>query len=60
MPDDELEPDPDAVEQWRKLPQNAPSRQAFPPATGGMPRWLWGLIGLGVLILVVGALSHGV
>jgi hypothetical protein len=60
MPDNELQPDSDAIEQWRNLPQNAPSRQALPPATGGTPRWLWALIGLGVLILVVGALSHGV
>jgi hypothetical protein len=31
----ELPPDPDSLEMWQKLPQNQPSKQALPPATGG-------------------------
>jgi hypothetical protein len=52
MPDDELKPDPNALEEWKKLPQHEPSRQSLPPATGGM-RWAWGLlIVLGLIALV--------
>ena len=42
MPD-ELPPDPDAIEKWRNLPQDQPSKQSLPPLTGGR-RWLWGML----------------
>ncbi len=51
----ELPPDPDALEKWRNMPQNKPSRQALPPATGGLgaSRWLIGfLLLIGVLMLI--------
>ncbi|PJF40749.1 MAG: hypothetical protein CUN54_04010 [Phototrophicales bacterium] len=53
--DDAMPSDPDALERWRKLPQNAPSKQALPPATGGTQlwgRWLWLLVIIGLLIAV--------
>jgi hypothetical protein len=50
---DPLPPDPDAVENWRKLPQNKPSRQALPPATGGNAFNRALLIGLIVIIIIV-------
>jgi hypothetical protein len=55
MPRDPLPPDPDSVEKWKQMPQNAPSRNALPPATGGMgqARWLYGLlIVMAVLIIL--------
>lgn len=48
-----LEADPDAVEKWRSLPQNKPSRQAMPPATGGLSLNRTLLLGFGLLMLVV-------
>jgi hypothetical protein len=52
MPREQLPPDPDAVEKWAKMPQNAPSPGALPPATGGT-RWVWWAIGLlGTLVLL--------
>lgn len=52
MPREELPPDPDALEKWRKLPQNQPSKHALPPVSGGM-RWVWWLLPLlGALILI--------
>lgn len=53
MPD-QLPPDQEAVERWKQLPQNKPSRQALPPATnpfGGSGRWLF------IVIAIVAALS---
>jgi len=29
-----IEPDPVSVENWERLPQNTPSRDALPPMTG--------------------------
>jgi len=54
---DKLKPDPEALEAWEKLPKNAPSKDALPPATSGMPPWLWWLIGLtlaiGILAIIL-------
>ncbi len=49
----QLEPDPDAVEKWRSLPQNKPSRQALPPATGGLSINRTLLLGFGLVMLVL-------
>ncbi len=49
----QLPPDPDAVEKWRQLPQNKPSRQALPPATGGNALNRALLIGLIVIVIIV-------
>lgn len=52
MPRDELPSDPDALEKWRNMPQNQPSKQAMPPATGGT-RWAWFfVIALGALVII--------
>lgn len=53
-----LPSDPDALEKWGNLPQNAPSREALPPATGG--DWFgrhWFPRGLFLVILVLIVLS---
>jgi len=50
MSKENLPPDPESLEQWQKLPQNAPSRQALPPMTAGMRGWLWFAIFVAVLI----------
>lgn len=53
MPErDELPSDPEAEEQWRRLPQNKPSRQAMPPAAGGA-RWVWWLVGALALVMII-------
>ncbi len=52
-----LEADPEAVEMWRSLPQNKPSREAFPPATGGLSLNRTLLVGFAVLALIVVVLS---
>ena len=57
MAKDELPPDPDAVEKWKDLPQNAPSRKALPPATGGM-RWAWMIVGLTALVIILAVLAR--
>ncbi len=36
MPRDPLPPDPESEEAWRNMPQTPPSKQALPPATGGL------------------------
>lgn len=52
MPDDDLKPDPDALEKWRQMPQSDPSKDALPPATGGL-NWAWGFIlVLGAIVLI--------
>lgn len=51
-----LPPDPDAVERWKQLPQNKPTRQALPPATnpfGGAGRWLWIVLAIVAIIGVI-------
>ena len=55
MPRDPLPSDPESLEKWKQMPQNAPSRDALPPATGGarQARWLYGLlIVIAVLIIL--------
>ncbi len=57
MPD-KLPPDPDALEKWKNLPQNKPSKEALPPVAGGT-RWLWGMLALSILVLIVLLLQRG-
>jgi len=53
-----LPEDPDALEKWKALPQNKPSKEALPPLPGGN-RLLWGMIiAAGVIALIV-ILSRG-
>lgn len=52
--DDRLRPDPDALAEWEKLPQNKPSREALPPLAGG-GRWSAVLLVL-IFILIIAAL----
>lgn len=52
MPEEPLRQDEDAVERWKAMPQGRASRDALPPATGGL-RWaLWVIGGLGLLGLI--------
>ena len=57
MPRDELPYDPEALEEWRNLPQNKPSRQALPPAAGGT-RFAWALLAFTIGIVILGLLSQ--
>lgn len=57
MPDEKLQPDQKAVEAWDKLEKNAPSKQALPPAAGGL-NWAWGFIILLGLLIVIGLLAQ--
>ncbi len=51
MPDrPPLQPDPAAVEGWHKLQQGAPSPEALPPVSGGLP-WLKPFL---VLVVILG------
>jgi hypothetical protein len=52
VPTDPLPPDPESVEKWRSLPQNKPSRDALPPATGGLGMSRTLLFGFGALVLL--------
>jgi hypothetical protein len=52
-----IDPDPEAVENWERLPQNTPSKSAFPPMTAGTRSALALLIML--LVLVILALVLG-
>ncbi|PJF27920.1 MAG: hypothetical protein CUN53_02245 [Phototrophicales bacterium] len=52
-----LPPDPDSVEKWKSLPQNKPSRQALPPAAGGLGLSRVLLLGMLVLIIVITVVS---
>lgn len=57
MPE-ELKPDPDALEKWQQMPQNQPSKDALPPASGGL-NWAWGLIVLlGVIVMIAVVMQH--
>jgi hypothetical protein len=58
----ELPPDPDALEKWRNMPQNKPSNQSLPPATGGMgmSRWLIGFLLLMAVLMVIGFLLQSI
>lgn len=50
-PREELPPDPEALEKWRQLPQTVPSKNAYPPVTGGMA-WNRALM-VGILFFAV-------
>jgi hypothetical protein len=61
MPEREPLPhDPESLEKWQQMPSTPPSKQALPPATGGM-RGLSVklLIALLVFIILVGLLQQG-
>jgi hypothetical protein len=45
-----IQPDPAALDAWRKLQQGAPSREALPPVSGGL-HWLKPLL---VIALIFG------
>lgn len=57
MPENKLEPDQDALDEWEKMPKNDPSKDALPPATGGFPQWLAILIGLVIVIAILSLLQ---
>jgi hypothetical protein len=57
MPTEPLPPDPESVEKWRNLPQNKPSRDALPPATGGLNMSRALLFGFGALMLLALVIS---
>lgn len=59
MPAEPLPPDPDSLEKWKNMQQNAPSKDALPPMTAGN-RWAFGLlIVMGVLIILALLLQGG-
>jgi|GEM_PF-5499754 hypothetical protein len=49
---DDLRPDPAALEAWEKLPKAAPSSGALPPMTGGLR---WTAVMLGLLLVMMAA-----
>jgi hypothetical protein len=56
-----LPPDPDSVERWKGLPQTKPSRQALPPAAGGLGLsriLLVGLFLVTAIIMIVSLLAQ--
>lgn len=55
MPRDDLPTEPDWLAKWKELPQNKPSKQALPPATGG-GRWLLWLLAVVLLVAVIALL----
>lgn len=58
MPRDQLPDDPNALEKWRNMPQNKPSRESLPPVTGGL-RWAWLFIALLVIVVLFSLLERG-
>lgn len=52
-PSQPIEPDPESVENWERLPQNTPSKDALPPMMGGSRAALMFV----VLLLVLAALA---
>lgn len=52
-----VDPDPEAVETWERLPQNTPSKSALPPMTAGTRSALALLLML--IVLVILALVFG-
>lgn len=54
MPREPLEEDRESLEAWSKLEQNTPSKQALPPAAGGLK--LAGALLLGMIVLIILAL----
>jgi hypothetical protein len=57
MPNDPLLKDPEPLAKWR-LPQELPSRRVFPPAAGGSPRWLSGLLIVMAILIILALLSQ--
>lgn len=57
MPREELPHDPKALEEWRNLPQNKPSREALPPAAGGT-QLTWVLLAMTIGIVILALLSQ--
>jgi hypothetical protein len=57
MSSDPLPPDPDSLAKWQNLPHNKPSKDALPPATGGL-RWAFGLLIILSLLLLIGLLAQ--
>jgi hypothetical protein len=55
MTNQPLLPDEDALAQWKKFPQNRPSKAALPPLTGGAG-WARGMLILLVILIVVALL----
>ncbi len=55
MPSNPLPRDPDSLAKWARLPQNKPSKDALPPATGGT-RWAFALLFVFALVLIIGLL----
>lgn len=52
MPREPLNEDRESLDAWEKLPRNQPSKEALPPATGGMKlAWVL-LLAMGVLIIL--------
>lgn len=49
MPGQTLPPDPDSESEWKNLPQTTPTKQAMPPASGGLLQ----IKSLLILILIV-------
>jgi hypothetical protein len=58
MPSDPLPPDPDSLAKWEKLPQNKPSKDSLPPATGGL-RFAFGFVIILLILIVVVLLLQG-
>jgi len=52
----DLPPDPNALEEWKKLPQSQPTKQAMPPLMGGgnvfRAWWFWLFVAFGVIALI--------
>ena len=58
MPTDKLPPDPDAVEKWRQMPKNQPSKDALPPVVL-QPGWILGFVILVGILIVLALLLRG-
>jgi hypothetical protein len=52
MPREKLPEDPESLEKWTQLSQNTPSKQAMPPAMGGLKLTWVLLLGFAVLIIL--------
>lgn len=53
-----LEPDEKALKDWEKMPKGKPSPEALPPATGGVPSWLWAAVIVLLVVIVIGLVSQ--
>jgi hypothetical protein len=51
-----VEQDPESASRWQSMPQTAPSKDALPPAAGGL-RWLGVLLILLLIVVIVGVLA---